>query len=339
MVLTNMMEALSMKALVIPTPEIKQINGLKIQDLAIPDIHEDEILVKLHAVGLNPVDFKLVSGHHPNWTYPHTLGLDAAGEVIKVGSINPKHFKLGDRVFYHSDLSKDGCFAEYAKTNYRCVAKIPDSVSYQEAASVLCNGMTAYSAIHRKMNLTGKKTILIHAGAGGVGSIAIQLAKIAQLKVFTTVSTHKIDWVKQFKPDHIIDYKTEDTTQKILELTDGVGVDLIVNTVGPEEAQKDLARLAYNGALMTIVGEPKLDDYNLSAMGQSVLSVNLGGAHQHNNLSQIDDLAVMAEKLGNLLATKKLHSIITKTIDFDEIPSGLKDLLDRKISGKIIATF
>ncbi|WP_125707046.1 zinc-binding dehydrogenase [Companilactobacillus zhongbaensis] len=328
-----------MKALVVPNQNATTISQLEVTEVTVPDISADEILIKLHAVGLNPVDFKLVAGHHPNWTYPHVLGLDAAGEVVKVGRNNPKNFQVGEKVFYHGDLSKDGCFAEYAKANYHYVARIPNGVSYSEAASVLCNGMTAYAAIHRKMNLTGKKSILIHAGAGGVGSTAIQLAKLAGLTVITTVSTHKVDWVKQLSPDLIIDYKTEDTTQKVADFTNNVGVDLIVNTVGPEEAQKDLERLAYNGALITIVGEPKMDNYDLSAMGQSILSVNLGGAHQHNNQPQIDDLATMASELGQLLADKKLKSIITKTIPFSKIANGLQDLIDRKISGKIIATF
>lgn len=328
-----------MKALVVPDPSCEQLSQLEIQDVELPKINEDEIQIKLHAVGLNPVDFKLVQGHHPAWNYPHILGLDAAGEITQVGKNNPKNFQIGDKVFYHGDLSKDGCFAEYAKTNYRCVAKIPEGLSYEEAASVLCNGMTAYSAIHRKMNLTGKQTILIHAGAGGVGSIALQLAKLAGLKVITTVSTHKIDWVKQLNPDYIIDYKKEDTSKRISEITNDVGVDLIVDTIGPDEAQKDLTRLAYNGALMTIVGEPKLDQYDLGAMGQSVLSVNLGGAHQHNNLAQIDDLATMASDLGKLLADKKLHSIISKTIPFTDIVSGLESIKEHKLPGKIIATF
>lgn len=328
-----------MKALVVPNKSATKITNLEIQEVPTPEIGDEEILIKLHAVGLNPVDFKLVQGHHPAWTYPHTLGLDAAGEIVQVGHSTPQNLHVGDRVFYHGDLTKPGCFAEFAKANYHYVAKIPKNVSYQNAASVLCNGMTAYSAIHRKMNLTGKKTILIHAGAGGVGSIAIQLAKLAGLKVVTTVSTHKIDWVKQLSPDLIIDYKKEDTSQKIAEFTNNVGVDLIVNTVGPLEAQKDLSRLAYNGALITIVGEPKLDDYNLSAMGQSILSVNLGGAHQHTNQAQINDLATMAEELGQLLSDNKLRPIITKTIKFNQIATGLQDLINRKISGKIVATF
>lgn len=326
-----------MKALVIPNSKVNNVEQLEIIDTAIPQISEDEILIKVHTVGLNPVDFKLVENHHPNWTFPHILGLDAAGVIEKVGAHNPRNFKIGDKVFYHSDLSKDGCFAEYAKTNYRCVAKIPDGVSYQQAASILCNGMTAYSAVHRKMNLTGKKTVLVHAGAGGVGSIAIQLAKLAGLKVITTVSKHKIDWVKQFSPDYIIDYKNENTSERIQEITKNVGVDLIINTVGPAEAAKDLTRLSYNGALITIVGEPKLDNYDLGANGQSVLSVNLGGAHQHNNLSQIDDLAIMASDLGKLLAENKLKSIVTKEITFNEIPSGLTSIQQHQLPGKIIA--
>ena len=112
---------------------------------------------------------------------------------------------------------------------------------------------------------------------------------------------------------------------------------MIVNTVGPDEAARDLQRLSYNGALITIVGQPPLDNYDLSAKGQSVMSVNLGGAHNGGNPSQLHDLSIMASELGKLIQNDKLKSVITKEIVFSDIPQGLQDLIDHKISGKIIA--
>ena len=106
--------------------------------------------------------------------------------------------------------------------------------------------MTAYEAIERKANFANVNTVLVHAGAGGVGSITIQLAKLHGFKVFTTVSSSKYDYVKQLAPDVIINYQTEDVDKKLADLTDGLGVNLINDTVSKKEAELDLRRLAYN---------------------------------------------------------------------------------------------
>ncbi|MQS76484.1 zinc-binding dehydrogenase [Companilactobacillus halodurans] len=326
-----------MKALTINSNQNK-IEDIKISEMEKPQILDDEILIKVHAVGLNPVDYKMAEGHNPNWSYPHVLGLDAAGEIVQVGKTNPKDFKVGQRVFFHDDLTKNGVYAEYAKAKYNIVGKIPDNVTYQSAAAILCSGLTAYAAIFRKMNLTGKKTILIHAGAGGVGSIAIQLAKHLGLTVITTVSEKKKDFVKKIGTDYIIDYKNQDTDEMIKQITSGIGVDVIINDVGGIESQRDLNRLAYNGAVVDILNVPDIIHYNLSAKGQSVLSLNLGGAHQGKTPSQLDDLGVMADSLVKLVSQGVVDPLITKEISFAEIPDGLELLKKHQTVGKIVAT-
>lgn len=325
-----------MKALVIPSNSKNKISDIQLTELEKPTIAKNEVMIKVHALGLNPVDFKLAQGHNPNWIYPHILGLDAAGEIVSVGSDNPKKFQIGERVFFHSDLSKNGVFAEYAKAKYNVVARIPNNVKYAEAAAVLCSGLTAYQAIYRKINLTGKKNILIHAGAGGVGSIAIQLAKLAGLTVITTVSEHKKKIVESLGADYIIDYQHENVDERIKEITSGNGVDIIINDIGDPEA--DLTRLAYNGGLVCILNTPNLTNYNLPANGQTVAALNLGGVHQSNYENQLDDLSVMAESLVELIAKNKLDPVITKTIKFSDIPHGLTELSQHKTIGKIIAT-
>ncbi len=330
------MEEFIMKALVIPAVTDNSINDIQPMNMNKPQMAADEIVIKVHALGLNPVDFKLVEHHNSAWNYPHILGLDAAGEIVDVGSNNPKNFKIGERVFFHSDLSKDGVFAEYAKSKYNNVARIPDKVTYEEAAAILCSGLTAYQAIYRKFSLTGKKNILIHAGAGGVGTIAIQLAKLAGLSVITTVSEHKKDIVKSLGADFIIDYKNENVDEQISKITDGAGVDVIINDIGNPEA--DLPRLAYNGNLICILNTPDITHYNLSEHGQGVAALNLGGVHQSGYVNQLNDLSVMAESLADLIADNKLDPVITKIIDFSEIPEGLTELSNHKTIGKIIAT-
>ncbi|APX71138.1 zinc-binding dehydrogenase [Companilactobacillus allii] len=325
-----------MKALVLNSKNDKNIANIKLTQLSKPIINDNEILIKVHALGLNPVDYKLIEEHSPSWSYPHILGLDVAGEIVQLGTKNPRNFKLGDRVFFHNDLTNQGCYAEYAKAKYNVVANIPDNVSYEEAASVLCSGLTAYSAIYRKASLIGKKNILIHAGAGGVGTIAIQLAKIAGLKVITTVSEHKKDIVKKLGADYIIDYHNEDIDKKISEITNNNGVDIIINDI--DNGNSDLPRLAYNGALICILDTPNISTYNLSSKGQSIMGLNLGGVHQSNYINQLDDLAVMAEELVKLISEKRLDPIISEKISFEDIPLGLEKISEHKTIGKIVAT-
>ncbi len=208
--------------------------------------------------------------------------MDVAGEIISVGQ-GVTNWHVGDRVSGHGDLTQNGCFAEYVTAPTYELAKIPDSVSDEVAASALCGALKAYEAIERKANFANVNTVLVHAGAGGVGSIAIQLAKLHGCKVFTTVSLSKYDYVKRLAPDAIINYQTEDVDKELADLAGGLGVDLIIDTVGKKEAELDLQRLAYNGRLVTIVDVPPLDNVPMFDRGLGMDVVNLGGAHLSGN--------------------------------------------------------
>ncbi len=159
-----------MKALVVAYPDDKTIASLKVADVQVPTPTANQVLVKVHAVGLNPVDYKVVEGGVLAWTYPHTLGLDVAGEIVAVGEA-VTDWQVGDRVSGHGDLTQNGCFAEFVTVPTYQLARIPDNVSYETAASLLCGALTAYIAIERKPTLKNVRTVLVHAGAGGVGRI------------------------------------------------------------------------------------------------------------------------------------------------------------------------
>ena len=325
-----------MKSLVVKRPNDKIIDHLQIVDVAKPVPAPNQVLIRVHAVGLNPVDYKVVESGVPAWTYPHTLGLDVAGEIAAVGA-NVTDWQVGERVSGHGDLAKNGCFAEFVTVPTYQLARIPAEVSYETAASLLCGALTAYTAVERKPNLTNVKTVLIHAGAGGVGSIAIQLAKLHGFRVFTTVSAGKIEYVRQLHPDVIIDYRKEDVDDRIDQLTGGLGVDLIIDTVGKTEAERDLRRLAYNGTLVTIVDVPDLTGVPMFDRGLSVDVVNLGGAHHSGNLAQQAGLGKMNAEMLNLAAAGKVDPLIEKVISFDQIKAGLQAIKDHQVVGKLVA--
>ncbi|MBM7648485.1 NADPH:quinone reductase-like Zn-dependent oxidoreductase [Bacillus ectoiniformans] len=300
-----------------------------------PVVQTGQLLVQVKAAALNPVDYKLAINGNANWTYPHIPGVDLAGEVIGIGE-EASGFQVGDRVAIHTDLTKNGGFAEQAVVSAKAAALIPNEVSYEEAASILCAGMTAYQAVIQKMNTDQKQTILIHAGAGGVGGFAIQLAKQKGLKVFTTASAENHDWVRKLGADVAIDYKHEDVTARILDETHGRGVDLILNTVGRDVATQDLERLAFSGQLAYIAGGPDLSVLKPFSLSPSIHEVALGAAHASEDEAAIQNLAFMASELMNMIALKQLDPIITEVLPREELVNGLKKLQGRHVRGKII---
>ena len=206
-----------MKAWVVPSKTQFGLQNLQLSDMPKPQPAADQVLIAVRAVGLNPADYKLAQVSDDSWGYPHILGLDLAGEITEVGS-DVEDFGVGERVCAHIDLAGQGCFAEYATAPTYCVAHIPEKVSFEEAAGMMSTGITAYQVIHRKVNLANRKTALIHAGSGGVGSMAVQLAKEAGLTVYTTVPGNAKDFVRELGADVAIDFETENFVEEINKL-------------------------------------------------------------------------------------------------------------------------
>ncbi|MDR1606709.1 MAG: zinc-binding dehydrogenase [Streptococcaceae bacterium] len=324
-----------MKAFVIANPRDRRIEQIQKLEVAEPLIAPDDVLVTLKACGLNPVDYKLVESGVSDWTYPHVLGVDGAGLVSQVGN-EVTAFQVGDRVFCHDNLHQNGAFAEKIVIKAAAVAHMPDGLSFEDAAAMLCGAMTAYQALYRKANLAMVNTVLIHAGAGGVGMVAIQLAKHLNLRVITTVSTQKKAFAEALGADVVIDYRTEDVTARLLSETAGLGVDLSINTIGGTEVQADIGRMAFNGQIV-VIGDTLPEQLDLSSKALSIAKIALGGAHTSNNPAQVQDLARMAEALGDLVQSGQLKPMIERVLAFDEIPAGLAALKVGQVSGKLVA--
>lgn len=305
------------------------------EEVKTPMPGEGQALIRVKTVALNPVDYKATK--NPAWTFPHIPGVDLAGVVEQIGP--GAEVKIGDRVAIHTNLQRDGAFAEYVLVDTRALAPIPEDVSFAEAAAILCAGMTAYEAIVQKMNTTGKETILIHAGAGGVGGIGIQLAKRLGLKVATTASTENHEWVKRLGADLAIDYKKENVTEVIRDWTNDRGADLIFNTVGRNEATADLGRLSFSGQLAFIAGGPDQSVVKPFTLSPSIHEVALAAAYASEDDRAIRNLGHMASELLQLVATKELDPLVTEEIPAADIVKGLQRLSERHVRGKIIAKF
>jgi NADPH:quinone reductase-like Zn-dependent oxidoreductase len=221
---------------------------LKYEDAPIPDILPDEVLVKVHAAGVNPVDWKIREGGRKGaYSFPLTLGWDVSGIIERVRSLVTL-FQQGDMVIARSDVSRNGTYAEYIAVRAFELARAPKHVSLTEAAGIPLASQTAWEGLFEKGDLKRNDVVLIHGASGGVGMFAVQLAKIAGAHVIATTSEKNSDFVKSLGADEVIDYKKEDFTKKVKD------ADVVFDTIGGETQAKSWQVIRKGGILVSIVG-------------------------------------------------------------------------------------
>jgi NADPH:quinone reductase-like Zn-dependent oxidoreductase len=226
--------------------------GGRLGDMPEPQLRDSDVLVRVHAAGVNPLDSKIRSGEFKlilPYRLPLILGNDVAGVVTQVGP-RVRRFKPGDEVYARPHHDRIGTFAEFIAMNEDDVAIKPKTLTMEEAASVPLTGLTAWQALIERAHLKKGQKVLIHAGSGGVGTIAIQLAKHVGATVATTTSTANVDLVRRLGADVVVDYKKDDF-EKVLR-----DYDVVVNSLGKETLEKSLCVLKPGGKLISISGPP-----------------------------------------------------------------------------------
>lgn len=216
-----------------------------------PKANAKQVVVEVKATSVNPIDWKLREGYLQqmmDWAFPIILGWDVAGVISEIGE-EVTDWKVGDEVFARPETTRFGTYAEYTIVDQNLLAKIPANVSFEEAAAVPLAGLTAWQGLFDHGKLKKGETVLIHAGAGGVGTYAIQLAKSIGAKVITTASKKNHDLLIELGADQVIDYKTENFVELLND------VDLVLDTVGGE-VQKDSFEVLKpkTGRIISIVG-------------------------------------------------------------------------------------
>lgn len=287
---------------------IEQYGGrdeLKDAVVTLPELQEHDVLVKVNATSVNPIDWKLREGYLQQmlpWSFPIILGWDVAGIIEEVGDA-VTDWKVGQAVFARPDTTRFGTYAAHTIVADHLLAKKPAAISFEEAAAVPLAGLTAYQALFTHGELQAGQRVLIHAGAGGVGMYAIQLAKHAGAYVITTASEKNHQLLRELGADEVIDYHSTDF-QDVVE-----NVDVVFDTMGGEVQANSFAVLKPEGRLISIVSEP---DSSLAAEKQIIAKsiwLNPDG-------EQLNELA-------GLLAEGKLKSIIGAT--FPLTAAGVKD--------------
>ncbi|MGW8124137.1 NADP-dependent oxidoreductase [Roseivirga echinicomitans] len=212
-----------------------------------PIIKSDEVLVETFAASINPLDIKVVNGKLKGlgrYTLPATMGHDVSGKIVALGE-NVTKLNIGEEVYAYS--SKQGAFAEFIALNQDIVSLKPKNISFEEAASLPLVGLTV-AQVFKRGNLKSGETILIHAGSGGVGTLAIQLAKAIGAYVYITTSTANVEWVKALGADHVIDYTAEDYTSVVKD------ADMVLDTLGGQYTEDAFKVIKNKGRVISLVG-------------------------------------------------------------------------------------
>ena len=229
----------------------KTIDSVKIREINIPEIKPDEVLVRVKSVGINPVDNMITRGEVKlitPYSFPLTIGNELAGAIEKTGE-KVTEFKEGDRVFSRLPTNKIGAFAEYIAINKKDLAKIPEYLSFNEAAAIPLTALTAYQALDILQVKSGE-TLFISGGSGGFGAMAVPLAKARGIKVITNGSLENKERVLALGAEQFLDYKTEDYAQLLHD------VDGVIDTIGGKDTEKQFSILKQGGKLVSLKGMP-----------------------------------------------------------------------------------
>jgi len=316
-----------MKAVLLKAPG--SVDSLYIGEAAEPTPGRGELLIDVKAAGVNPADWKIAERGFPGWSYPKAIGLDAAGTVAALGA-GVSGFAPGDRVYYHGRFADLGAYAQRAVAPSHVVARIPDRVPFEVAAALPTAGFTAFQAIEERLMPGAEDVILIHAGAGGVGGMAIQLARRRGATVLATCSAANADYVRRLGASEVIDYQSEDIARRVAALTGGRGVDAVLDTVGPAVGGPAIGMLAFQGCLACCVGLPDLAALQPLPRGIRIVDIALGWAYVTNDGRAQSRLAHYGREIARLVADGAIDPMIAEVVSFD----GSIDALRRSKSGR-----
>jgi len=294
--------------------EFGGIEKLILEDVPIPQPAPDELFIRVHAAGVNPVDWKIREGHMKNNTkLPLILGWDVAGTVIHTGAL-VIGFSEGDRVFARLNTMRNGAYSEYTIAKASEAAHAP-ALPFDMAAGVPLAAQTAWMGLFEVGALKPGQKILIHGASGGVGIFAIQLAKIAEAYVVGTTSGENVERVKSLGANEVIDYKKEDFRKRVKDF------DMVFDTIGGETQENSWEVMHKGGTLVSTVGADESKASKFGMIGKSFM-VNSNGAR--------------LQQIAGLIDKGLLQIIIAKKFPLDEVKKAHELSQSGKVVGKII---
>ncbi len=311
-------------------------------EVAHPVLKPDEILVQVHAAGLNPIDNMIPTGAFKpvlRFQLPATLGSDLAGVVTEVGS-RVTRFKAGDEVFASLFDLGNGSLAEFAAVPERAAALKPANLDFVQAASIPMVGLTSWQALKERTNLRAGQKVFIPAGSGGIGTFAIQLAKHLGATVGTTASTNNVELVRSLGADEVVDYKKQNF-ENVLR-----GYDAVLGTVRGDSIEKSIGILKPGSTIVSLVGP--LDKAFARARGLNFLLAFVFGLMSRKlmRLAKKRDVTYsflfvrpdgdQLAEIGELLKAERIRPVIDKVFPFEQAKDALAYLAQGRAKGKVV---
>ncbi len=282
---------------------------IRIEDAPVPVLNDDDVLIRVVATSVNPVDWKIRKGYLKSfipYEMPLTMGWDVSGVVEQTGPAVTR-FKPGDAVYSRPDIVRNGAYAEFVAVREVEIAAKPATISHVEAASLPLVSITAWESLFTTAGLSEGQRVLIHAGAGGVGSIAVQLARAKGAHVTATASAGKAALVRSLGADEVIDYHAQDFSKQARDM------DVVFDTIGGEVQEKSWGVLKPGGMLVSITAKPS--DDRAAAEGKRAGYVFIGP-----NAAILKDLGQMVDlgQVRPLIAAEFGLNETAKAQDFSE---------------------
>lgn len=315
---------------------------LSFREVDIPTCGDSDVLVEIHAASLNPIDFKIRDGQVKfvrSYKFPLILGHDLAGVVVDVGS-KVTRFKKGDKVYSRPQNDRIGSLAQFIAVDESELAHMPKNLTFAEAASIPLVGLTSWQALFDVAGMKRGDRVFIQAGAGGIGTFAIQLAKHFGAYVITTTSPRNTDFVRSLGADEIIDY----TSQKFEEVLKNV--DIVFDTLGGDALYKSFQVLRPNGHVVSISGTPDqrlADDMGLGFLKREIL--RLVGMKANRLAAKVKGYyrfifmtpsGTQLAEIAKLIEDGKIKPIVDKEFSFEEAQKALDYLELGRSRGKVV---
>ena len=291
---------------------------LKFEDTPRPEPNANEVLIRVMAASINPVDVAIRKGYLKQFTgdkFPLILGMDASGVIENIGA-NINKFKVGDPVIAFFTLGGEGGYAQYVLATEDEIARKPEAITFEQAAAVPAAGSTAWKALIETGDLEAGQTVLIHGGSGGVGHFAIQIAKARGAKVIATASAANQEFLKQMGADVVVDYmkqKFEDVAKDI---------DLVLDSVGEDTLKRSYGVVKKGGMIVSIVDD--CDPKELAAHGIRGTTI------------RTEPNAKTLEELARLIDAKKITPVLSQVFPFSEVAKAHEQIATRHTRGKIV---
>ncbi|MGF6706513.1 NADP-dependent oxidoreductase [Pseudomonas frederiksbergensis] len=309
-----------------------------------PAVGVHDVLIQVHATSVNPLDSKIRTGEFKlilPYTFPLVLGNDLAGVVVRTGSA-VKRFKPGDEVYARPPEDRIGTFAELIAVNENALALKPSNLDMAEAASVPLAALTAWQALAETAQVKKGQKVLIHAGSGGVGTFAIQLAKHLGAFVATTTSTANVEWVKALGADVVIDYKQQDFANELRDF------DVVLNSLGADVLEKSVKVLKPGGQLISLSGPPTAEfaqEQGLSWMLRQVMRLLSSGIRRKARKHGVSYAflfmranGVQLQRITSLIEAGVIKPVIDRSFPFESTAEALRYVEQGRSKGKVTIT-